>query len=112
MATVRSLVRVTITGKGLAEEWRFLRMIKLWLAANPICPLCMQRCRSFLEQAPWVIYLHEVAGTGSLERQMGHMMADLEWLCLAKNRSMEYDSHIMGQNFYLNGIPYGFHHPV
>lgn len=35
------------------------------------------------------IYLHEVAGTGSLERQMGHMMTDLDPLHLAENRPVE-----------------------
>lgn len=59
-----------------------------------------------------MIYLHEVAGIGSLEKQMGLIMADLDRLHLAENRSMEYDSHFMDQNFYLNGIPCGFDQPV
>jgi len=49
--------------------------------------------------------LREVAGTGSLERQMGHMMADLDWLRLAEHGSVECDSHFMGQDFYLNDVP-------
>lgn len=35
------------------------------------------------------IYLHKVAGTGSLERQMGQMMTDLDQLHLAEKSPME-----------------------
>lgn len=59
-----------------------------------------------------MVYWCEVAGTVSLEGQMGRMMADLDSLDLAENRSMDSDSHIMAQIFYLNGILCRFHHPV
>lgn len=59
-----------------------------------------------------MVYRREVAGTVSLEGQMGRMMADLDSLSLAESRSIDSDSNIMGQIFYLNGIPCGFHHPV
>lgn len=59
-----------------------------------------------------MVYRHEVAGTVLLEGQMGRMMADLDSLSLAESRSIDSDSNIMGQIFYLNGIPCGFHHPV